>query len=299
MEDEGEMGFNPEHMFADILDVDKTSMPPTPTHLFNMMPENMMYNQPPMPNYGMNMPDLASIEGELLKSAPPVSTVQQNDQTNFSINNLFNAYQEQQNMMPVMPPMMPQHLLNNHSPYMNIPYNPSSFPPPQTQQPFVDPYQQYQMARQQRKQEQQQLQQQQKQTPAQPTQPQKGKVKRAQNFVPPQIQKHHGKTITDLKSSKKKEEDDKNTKKKNVPKQKSPQANLTVQTNPQVPPPQQQFIPQHPYNLQQQQEFSPLQKWFGPNLGVDAVPQPQLPVQPQYAMPQNAMSLEEIEKQFR
>jgi hypothetical protein len=85
-------------MFADILELEKTSMPPTPTHLFNTTPE-MFYNQSPMLNrVSPNQPDmtdLASIEGEFLRSAPPVNPSNKTEPTNFSVNNLFNAYHQE------------------------------------------------------------------------------------------------------------------------------------------------------------------------------------------------------------
>jgi hypothetical protein len=159
---------------------------------------------------------------------------------------------------PMMPPMMPHHLMNNHTPYMNMPYNPSF---PQTQQ-FIDPYQQYQLLRQQREQEQLQ----------QPQLQQKGKVKRAQSFVPPQIQKHHGKTITDLKKKKDEQVDNKTDSKKT-----------------------QQSL-QHIVTAPSQQPFS-LQKWFGPNASTD-ITQSQM-IQSGFIVPQNAISLEEIEASFK
>jgi len=294
--------FNPEQMFADILGMDQSSsMPPTPTHVFNTVPEAIFYKPPMHTGPGMTLPgdmlDLASIEGELLPKGSSLNKVDQSSTQNFDINNLFNVanfQQERQHTMMPMMPMMPQHLLTNNPPYMNVPYNPSSFPPPQTQQ-FVDPYHEYLL-------QQQQLQSQQPQQLQQSQQPQqaqriqsfkqetKAKVKR-QNMVPPQLQKQLGKTITEISPTKEESKGAKN--KKTTTKQTLPQnmvSNQPLQVQSQTEFIQQQLQQQAQFLPHQQESLSNFQKWFGPNISVDS----SIQTGP-HIMPQNAMSLEEIE----
>ncbi|KAL0482209.1 ferritin heavy chain [Acrasis kona] len=317
-----------EKLFADILDVDK-SMPATPTMAFNQIPDGLFFptahnmhhphaHQPPP--HVLDAADLDSIESEFLKSintnkskeditSTPTSTP--TSATTFNINKLFNAYpdpqqQQQHYYQPNVMMHIPQHLMNNgHPPYMNMPYN-AQFP--HHQQQFINPYQQYQLH-----QQKEQLQQNipshpvNSQPTSKPQQPNattapittsqdqsKGRVKRSNSFVPPQIQKNHGKNIDVKSGNKKKEESVTNSKKKSSVSvvAKNVKTNDTNQTLPSSA--RQQNVPQ-------QEPYSPLQKWFGPNLDMSAHSDPHAHVNQQnhlFDIPQAAMSLEDLEKQF-